>query len=103
MFLILILWNKLVSDTFYFYSMVLKQIIPGIKNPFPKSGHKSNLFPWHKSVFWWHCIRVFTVVGFWQISIAKNYFVKFRLPWVTKKNSKDEYGYWRVGTSFFFG
>jgi hypothetical protein len=58
MFLILIPWNKLVSDTFYCYSMVYKQIIPGIKYPLStplpttNSGHKSNLYPWYKKVFW---------------------------------------------------
>jgi hypothetical protein len=33
MFLILIPWNKLISDTFYCYSMVQKQIILGHSDP----------------------------------------------------------------------
>jgi hypothetical protein len=31
--------------------------------PPTKSGHTSNLFPWHKSILWWRCFRVFTVPG----------------------------------------
>jgi hypothetical protein len=33
MFLILILWSKLISDVFYFYSTAINKIIPGIKYP----------------------------------------------------------------------
>jgi hypothetical protein len=29
--------------------------------PTPKSGHKSNLFPWHKSILCWRCFREFMV------------------------------------------
>ena len=56
-YLILIPLNKLISDDFYFYFMALN-------TPYspPQNGHKSNLFPWHKSILCWRCFQDFTVI-----------------------------------------
>ena len=55
MYLVLTTWNKLISEAFSFYAM-------DIKYP-PQNDHKSNLFPWYKSILWWRRFREFMVVA----------------------------------------
>jgi hypothetical protein len=51
---------------------MLSIFIPWHKTPLtppPQNDHKSNLFPWHKSILCWRCFRDFMVVIIFLITI----------------------------------